>query len=194
MFIGDFEKSVPWSENGVKGCRRFLERVWYLADDILDGDSYRKESEVLMHQSIKKVSYDYEHLKANTAIAQLMTMVNFFQKEGVNQKEFKDFLILLNPVVPHMTEELWEMLELGGNLCDARWPEYDESKTVEDVIEVPVQFNGKVRYKVVLNRNASQEEAFNVVHEHEDFAKQTEGKTVVKEIYVPGKILNIVIK
>lgn len=194
MFIGDFEKSVPWSENGVKGCRRFLERVWYLADDILDGDSYRKEFEVLMHQSIKKVSYDYEHLKANTAIAQLMTMVNFFQKEGVNRKEFKDFLILLNPVAPHMTEELWAMLDLGGNLCDACWPEYDEAKTVEDVIEVPVQFNGKVRYKVVLNRNASQEEAFNVVHEHEDFAKQTEGKTVVKEIYVPGKILNIVIK
>lgn len=194
MFIGDFEKSVPWSENGVKGCRRFLERVWYLAEDVKDGDSYRKESEILMHQSIKKVSYDYEHLKANTAIAQLMTMVNFFQKESVNRKEFKDFLILLNPVAPHMTEELWEMLDFGGNLCDTHWPKYDEGKTVEDVIEVPVQFNGKVRYKVVLNRKASQEEAFKVVREHEDFAKQTEGKTVVKEIYVPGKILNVVIK
>ncbi|KXB66613.1 leucine--tRNA ligase [Aedoeadaptatus coxii] len=194
MFIGDFEKSVPWSENGVKGCRRFLERVWSLAEDIQDGDVYRKDMEVLMHQSIKKVSYDYEHLKANTAIAQLMTLVNIFQKNGVNRKEFRDFLILLNPVAPHITEELWEALDYEGYLCETHWPTYDEAKTVEDVIEVPVQFNGKVRFKVVLNRNASQEEAFKVVHEHEDFAKQTEGKTVVKEIYVPGKILNVVIK
>ena len=194
MFIGDFEKSVPWSENGVKGCRRFLERVWSLAEDIQDGDAYRKDMEVLMHQSIKKVSYDYEHLKANTAIAQLMTLVNIFQKDGVNRKEFRDFLILLNPVAPHITEELWEALDYEGHLCEAHWPTYDEAKTVEDVIEVPVQFNGKVRFKVILNRNASQEEAFKVVHEHEDFTKQTEGKTVVKEIYVPGKILNVVIK
>ena len=194
MFIGDFEKSVPWSENGVKGCRRFLERVWSLAENIQDGDVYRKDMEVLMHQSIKKVSYDYEHLKANTAIAQLMTLVNIFQKDGVNRKEFRDFLILLNPVAPHITEELWEVLDYEGHLCEAHWPTYDEAKTVEDVIEVPVQFNGKVRFKVILNRNASQEEAFKVVHEHEDFTKQTEGKTVVKEIYVPGKILNVVIK
>ncbi len=194
MFIGDFEKSVPWSDNSVRGCRRFLERVWSLAEAVQPGSAYRKETEVLMHQTIKKVSYDYEHLKANTAIAQLMTAVNIFQKEGINEAEFKTFLILLNPVAPHITEELWEACNFGGHLCEQSWPSYDEDKTVEDVVEVPVQFNGKVRFKITLPREASQEEALGVLHGDESFVKQTEGKTVVKEIYVPGKILNVVVK
>ena len=194
MFIGDFEKSVPWSDNGVKGCRRFLERVWNLAETIQPGDAYRKETEVFMHQTIQKVSYDYEHLKANTAIAQLMSAVNLFQKVGVNAAEFKTFLILLNPVAPHITEELWDMCKLGGYLCEQSWPEFDEAKTVEDVVEVPVQFNGKVRFKITLPREATKEEAFEAMRHDENFAKQTEGKTVVKEIYVPGKILNVVVK
>ncbi|MDD7363141.1 MAG: leucine--tRNA ligase [Peptoniphilus sp.] len=194
MFIGDFEKSAPWSDNGVKGCRRFLERVWNLAENLKDGDNYREESEILMHQTIKKVSYDYEHLKANTAIAQLMTAVNHFQKVGVNKAEFKSFLILLNPVAPHITEELWEMCDLGGYLNEQTWPDYDEEKTVEDVVELPVQFNGKVRFKVVIPRDASRDEAIRAMHEHEDFERQIDGKNVVKEIYVPGKILNVVIK
>ena len=194
MFIGDFEKSVPWSDNSVRGCRRFLERVWSLAEAVQPGSAYRKETEVLMHQTIKKVSYDYEHLKANTAIAQLMTAVNIFQKEGINEAEFKTFLILLNPVAPHITEELWEACNFGGHLCEQSWPSYDEDKTVEDVVEVPVQFNGKVRFKITLPREASQEEALGVLHDDESFVKQTEGKNVVKEIYVPGKILNVVVK
>ena len=194
MFIGDFEKSVPWSDNGVKGCRRFLERVWNLAENVQPGDAYRKETEVFMHQTIQKVGYDYEHLKANTAIAQLMSTVNLFQKVGVNAAEFKTFLILLNPVAPHITEELWDMCKLGGYLCEQSWPTFDEEKTIEDVIEVPVQFNGKVRYKITLPREATKEEAFEAMHNDENFAKQTEGKTVVKEIYVPGKILNVVVK
>ena len=194
MFIGDFEKSVPWSDNSVRGCRRFLERVWSLAEAVQPGSAYRKETEVLMHQTIKKVSYDYEHLKANTAIAQLMTAVNIFQKEGINEAEFKTFLILLNPVAPHITEELWEACNFGGHLCEQSWPSYDEDKTVEDVVEVPVQFNGKVRFKITLPREASQEEALGVLHGDESFVKQTEGKNVVKEIYVPGKILNVVVK
>ena len=194
MFIGDFEKSVPWSDNSVRGCRRFLERVWSLAEAVQPGSAYRKETEVLMHQTIKKVSYDYEHLKANTAIAQLMTAVNIFQKEGINEAEFKTFLILLNPVAPHITEELWEACNFGGHLSEQSWPSYDEDKTVEDVVEVPVQFNGKVRFKITLPREASQEEALGVLHGDESFVKQTEGKNVVKEIYVPGKILNVVVK
>ena len=194
MFIGDFEKSVPWSDNSVRGCRRFLERVWSLAEDIQPGSGYRKETEVFMHQTIKKVSHDYEHLKANTAIAQLMSAVNLFQKEGVNEAEFKSFLILLSPVAPHITEELWEACNFGGHLCEQSWPSYDEDKTVEDVVEVPVQFNGKVRFKITLPREASQDEALGVLHGDENFLKQTEGKNVVKEIYVPGKILNVVVK
>ena len=194
MFIGDFEKSVPWSDNSVRGCRRFLERVWSLAEDIQPGSGYRKETEVFMHQTIKKVSHDYEHLKANTAIAQLMSAVNLFQKEGVNEAEFKSFLILLNPVAPHITEELWEVCNFGGHLCEQSWPSYDEDKTVEDVVEVPVQFNGKVRFKIILPREASQNEALDALHGDENFRKQTEGKNVVKEIYVPGKILNVVVK
>lgn len=194
MFIGDFEKSVPWSDNGVKGCRRFLERVWNLAEMVEPGDAFRKETEVFMHQTIKKVSYDYEHLKANTAIAQLMSAVNLFQKEGVNVAEWKTFLILLNPVAPHITEELWEMCKLGGYLCEQTWPTFDEAKTVEDVIEVPVQFNGKVRFKITIPREASKEEAIETMHGDENFVKQTEGKTIVKEIYVPGKILNVVVR
>ena len=194
MFIGDFEKSVPWSDNSVRGCRRFLERVWSLAEGIQPGSAYRKETEVFMHQTIKKVSHDYEHLKANTAIAQLMSAVNLFQKEGVNEGEFKTFLILLNPVAPHITEELWEACNFGGYLCEQSWPGYDEDKTVEDVVEVPVQFNGKVRFKITLPREASQDEALNALHGDENFLKQTEGKNVVKEIYVPGKILNVVVK
>ena len=194
MFIGDFEKSVPWSDNGVKGCRRFLERVWNLAENVQPGDAFRKETEVFMHQTIQKVSYDYEHLKANTAIAQLMSAVNLFQKVGVNAAEFKTFLILLNPVAPHITEELWDMCKMGGYLCEQSWPTFDEAKTLEDVIEVPVQFNGKVRFKITLPREATKEEAIEAMHKDENFAKQTEGKTVVKEIYVPGKILNVVVK
>lgn len=194
MFIGDFEKSVPWSDNSVRGCRRFLERVWSLAEDIQPGSGYRKETEVFMHQTIKKVSHDYEHLKANTAIAQLMSAVNLFQKEGVNEAEFKSFLILLNPVAPHITEELWEVCGFGGYLCEQSWPSYDEDKTVEDVVEVPVQFNGKVRFKIILPREASQDEALDALHGDENFRKQAEGKNIVKEIYVPGKILNVVVK
>ena len=194
MFIGDFEKAVPWSENGVKGCRRFLERVWNLQDGLLEGDRYRDEVEVLMHQSIEKVSRDYENLKANTAIAQLMTMVNAFQNTGVNKREFSTFLMLLNPVAPHITEELWEICELGGHLCEQDWPTFDPEKTVEDVIEIPVQFNGKVRFKVQTAKDASKEEVFAAVRASKSYEKQVEGKEIVKEIYVPGKILNIVVR
>jgi leucyl-tRNA synthetase len=195
MFIGDFEKSVPWSQNGVKGCRRFLDRVWRLQGILVDGDEYTKELESSMHKTIKKVSEDYESMKFNTAIAALMSLTNEFYDLGrVNKEEFKSFLILLNPVAPHITEELWTSLNMGGMLHEQKWPQWDEEKTVDDVIEVPIQVNGKVRGKVTVSAQASKEEIKAKALEDEVISKNIEGKTIVKEIYVPGKIFNIVVK
>src|SRR5699024_11571770 len=131
MFIGDFEKSVPWSDNSMRGCRRFLERVWSLQEKVVDGDAYSESLETLIHQSIKKVSHDYENLKANTAIAQLMTVVNEYNKQDkITAADFKVLLILLNPVAPHITEELWQVLEFDGYIHEQTWPQYEEAKTV----------------------------------------------------------------
>ena len=195
MFIGDFEKPVPWSENGVKGCRRFLERVWNLQSLVVDGNEYTEDLASEIHKTIKKVTEDYANLKANTAIAQLMTLSNEFSSAGkITKEDFRTFLILLNPVAPHITEELWQACDLGGILSEQVWPKYDEKMTIDDEIEIPVQFNGKVRYTVKINRDASQEEAFEVAEKDELFAKNTEGKKVVKKIYIPNKIVNIVVK
>ena len=194
MFIGDFEKSAPWSDNGVKGCRRFLERVWKLQDSLVDGD-VRPEMEVMTHQTIKKVSNDYENLKFNTAIAQLMTYLNEVNDLGtISKKELQIFLTLLNPVAPHITEELWSLAGFEGYLHDTTWPEYDESKTVEDSVELPVQFNGKVRFTVKVPREAGKEEVEKIVKAEEAFNEQVGDKNVVKEIYVPGRIYNVVLK
>ncbi|MDO5715134.1 MAG: leucine--tRNA ligase [Tissierellia bacterium] len=195
MFIGDFEKSVSWSENGVKGCRRYLERVWKLQEHLVDGEQYTAQLESNIHKTIKKVSYDYEHLKANTAIAALMSLLNDFNAHGsLTKKDFRTYLMLLNPVAPHITEELWEENELGGYLHEQTWPVYDESKTIDDIVEIPIQFNGKVRFTVEAPREASKEEILEIVTDHEAYERNTENKTIVKEIYVPGKIFNIVVK
>lgn len=195
MFIGDFEKSVPWSQNGVRGCRRFLERVWKLQGIMVDGNEYSKELESKMHKTIKKVSEDYENLKFNTAIAALMTLLNDFNDSGrVNKSELKTFLILLNPVAPHLTEEMWDVLGFGGRLNKESWPVWDEAKTVDDVIEIPVQINGKVRGKVTVPAGASQDEVKAKLKEDEKLHALVDGKNIIKEIYVPGKIFNIVVK
>ncbi|MDY2986218.1 MAG: leucine--tRNA ligase [Peptoniphilus sp.] len=195
MFIGDFEKNAPWSENGVKGSRRFLERVWNLQELLTDSEEYTTELEKSIHKTIKKVSEDYENLKANTAIAALMSLTNEFNSFGkISRKDFRTFLMLLNPVAPHITEELWDANKLGGYLNESKWPIYDESKTIDDEIEIPVQFNGKVRYTVKITKNATQDEVKKVVEEDENYKTQIEGKQVVKEIYVPKKIYNIVVK
>lgn len=195
MFIGDFEKNAPWSENGVKGSRRFLERVWNLQDILTDSEEYTPELEKSIHKAIKKVSEDYENLKANTAIATLMSLTNEFNSLGkLSREDFRTFLMLLNPVAPHITEELWDVKKLGGYLNENSWPVYDESKTVDTEIEIPVQFNGKVRYTVKVSRDATQEEVKKVVEEDENYSNQVQGKQVVKEIYVPKKIYNIVVK
>ncbi|CDZ74748.1 Leucine-tRNA ligase [Peptoniphilus sp. ING2-D1G] len=195
MFIGDFEKNAPWSDNGVKGCRRFLERVWNLADIVNSKDEYSEKLESNIHKTIKKVTYDYENLKANTAIASLMTLVNNFNAEGeISRKDFATFLMLLNPVAPHITEELWIKLNLGGYLNEQSWPQYDEAKTIDDVVEIPVQFNGKVRFQVEVEKDADQDTVREIAKQNKIYAQYTEGKNIVKEIYIPGKIYNIVVK
>ena len=192
MFIGAFDLSASWSQEGVKGCRRFLERVWKLQDSLVDGDSYSKELESKMHQTIKKVSSDYESLKYNTAIAAMMTLVNEFYKAGkVTRKEFETLLILLNPVAPHMTEELWADLGYEGRLYQTAWPEFDEEKTVEAVAEIAVQINGKMRGTIKIAKDADKETA--IAAAKEAVADKLTGN-IVKEIYVPGRIVNIVQK
>ncbi|WIV13421.1 leucine--tRNA ligase [Proteiniborus sp. MB09-C3] len=195
MFIGDFEKSVPWSQNGVKGCRRFLDRVWRLQELLVDGDEYSKQLETSMHRTIKKVSEDYETLKFNTAVATLMSLLNEFNDTGkINKAEFKTFLILLNPVAPHITEELWDINGFGGMINEQSWPIWDENKTVEDVIEIAVQINGKVKGTISVPSDATQEIAKAKLAEDEKLYSLIEDKNVVKEIYVPGRIFNIVVK
>lgn len=195
MFIGAFELSAAWSNEGVKGCRRFLERVWKLQDMLVDGDEYSKELETRMHQTIKKVTLDYENLKFNTAIAAMMSLVNDFYRVGkVTKGEFATLIILLNPVVPHVTEELWQEIGKEGRVYEATWPEYDEEKTVEDTIEIAVQINGKVKATVSVGREDEQDAVREIVMALESIATLVEGKTIVKEIYVKGRIYNIVVK
>ncbi len=195
MFIGDFEKSVPWSTDGVRGCKRFLDRVWKLKDQVKPGDTYSEALEAKMHQTIKKVSSDYESLKFNTAIAALMTLLNDVNHVGtINKAEMKTFLILLNPVSPHLTEELWKLLAFPGMLNEQSWPSFDEEKTIAHTIAIGVQINGKVRGDITVNLDDSQEVAREKVMANENIQKALAGKTIVKEIYVPGRIYNIVVK
>ena len=192
MFIGAFDLSASWSENGVKGCRRFLERVWKLQDILVGGDAYSAEFETKMHQLIKKVSSDYENLKYNTAIAALMSILNDFSKAGkINRAEFKTFLVLLNPVAPHITEELWTACGYEGRLYQTAWPEYDEEKTKEDTVEIAVQLNGKTKTTVTIAVDADKDTA--IAMGKEALGDKLTGN-IIKEIYVPGKIINIVAK
>jgi leucyl-tRNA synthetase len=195
MFIGDFEKSVPWSENGVRGCRRFLDRVWRLQELIVDGEGYTPELESLIHKTIKKVSHDFETLKFNTGIAALMALSNEFNDYGkITKSDFATFLMLLNPVAPHITEELWEINSLKGMLYNNTWPVFEEEKTQDDVIEMPIQVNGKVRGKIEVNADDTQDMVREKAMSDENIAKFLEGKNIIKEIFVMGKIYNIVVK
>ena len=194
MFIGDFEKAAPWSPKSIKGCRRFLERVWALADKVQDGDTYSEQHEVLMNRTIKKVGEDADNLKANTAIAALMTMLNEFYDKGVNKTEYKTFLALLNPFAPHITEELWQQLGETGLLSVAPWPTYDEAKTVESTVELAVQVNGKLKCTIKLAVDADKQTAIDTAMAEEKVQHAIEGKQIVKQIVVPGKIVNLVVK
>ena len=194
MFIGAFELSASWSMEGVKGCRKFLERVWKLQDMLIEGDSYRENLETKIHQTIKKVSNDFENLKFNTAIAAMMSLVNDFYKEkSINKAEYATLILLLNPVAPHMTEELWESI-YGGRAYQQKWPEYDEAKTVESNVEIAVQINGKVKATLGVALDEDEESVKAKAHAISAIAELMAGKNVVKEIYVKGRILNIVVK
>ncbi len=194
MFIGDFEKAAPWSPKSIKGCRRFLERVWALVDKVQDGDTYSEQHEVLMNRTIKKVGEDADNLKANTAIAALMTMLNEFYDKGVNKAEYKTFLALLNPFAPHITEELWQQMGETGLLSVAPWPTYDEAKTVESMVELAVQVNGKLKCTIKLAVDADKQTAIDTALAEEKVQHAIEGKQIVKQIVVPGKIVNLVVK
>ena len=192
MFIGAFELSAAWSEDGVKGCRRFLERVWKLQDILVDGDGYSKDLEVKMHQTIKKVSNDFESLKYNTAIAAMMALINeFYKKNAVTRGEFKTLLTLLNPVAPHITEEIWQTVGFEGRIYQTTWPEFDESKTIENTVEIAVQINGKTKATLDIARDEDKDAV--IAKAKETIADKLTGN-IVKEIYVPGRIVNLVMK
>ena len=194
MFIGDFEKAAAWSDNAVKGCKRFLDRIWNLADQVKEGDTYSKDNEALVHKTIKKVSDDIENMKFNTAIAALMTLTNQFYDKGVNRAEFQTLLLLLSPFAPHIVEELWERFGLEGMACTSSWPAYDESKTIASEVTIAVQVGGKLKATVTVPMNSDQEAVLEVVKAEPKIAKLMEGKNLVKVIHVPNKLMNLILK
>ena len=195
MFIGDFEKSAPWSTSGIKGCRRFIDRYWNLQDILVDG-KLRKELEASFHKTIKKVSYDIENLKFNTAIAALMSLINEIYETGnITCEELKIFTILLNPFAPHVTEEIFEIQSLGtGMVCEQAWPKFDESKCAQSTVEIAIQINGKIKAKLIVPKNTPKDEVINLAKHNEKIVPLLQGKNILKEIYVEGKLVNIVAK
>ncbi len=192
MFIGAFDLSASWSEDGVKGCRRFLERVWKLQSMMTEDEGYSKDLETKMHQTIKKVSNDFENLKFNTAIAAMMSLINeFYKKNSVTKGEYKTLITLLNPVAPHMTEELWSILGGEGRLYQTAWPEYEEAKTVESTVEIAVQINGKTKATISIGKDDPKDDV--LAKAKEALGDKLSGN-IIKEIYVPGRIVNIVAK
>ncbi len=196
MFIGDFEKAAPWSTSGIKGCRRLVDRYWNLQEILVDGDEYSPELESSFHKTIKKVNDDCENLKFNTAIATLMSLINEITAKGsITRKELATYTILLNIFAPHITEEVWAENKLGeGLVCTQSWPSYDESKCVDSTVEIVVQVNGRIKSKLVIPVNADKDAVLTMAKEEEKVASEIAGKNLIKEIYVPGKLVNIVAK
>lgn len=194
MFIGDFEKSAPWNPQSIKGCRRFIERYWNLQDILTDDDNLRPELESSFHKTIKKVGYDIENIKFNTAIAALMALINDITATGsITKKELEIFTILLNPFAPHVTEEVWQQSKLGeGIVAQAQWPSYNEAKCKDDTIEIVVQVNGRVKAKLTVEADIDKDAALAQAKSNEKIAPLIDGKNIIKEIYVPGKLVNIV--
>ncbi|MFR1759666.1 MAG: class I tRNA ligase family protein, partial [Christensenellaceae bacterium] len=195
MFMGAFDQPIPWSTQGVAGCRRFLDRVWRLQQMLLPEAGYRPAMVGRMHRAIRKVSEDFEAMKFNTAIAAMMELVNaFYSENAVTRDEYKTLLTLLSPVAPHICEEIWERLGGEGMICQQSWPAYDPALCVEDEVEIPVQVNGKVRARMTVSRSAAQDEIRDKALAEPRVAESMAGKTMVKCIVVPGKIVNIVVK
>ncbi|MEG2698574.1 MAG: leucine--tRNA ligase, partial [Ruthenibacterium sp.] len=195
MFIGDFEKSAPWNTSSIKGCRRFLERVWGLAERTVKGEAFTPAIESSMHRTIKKVTEDIDQLKMNTAIAAMMSLLNeLYDQPVITKQDLRVLLKLLNPFAPHITEEMWQQQGFGGQLAHAKWPSYEPDKCVESTVEIAVQVNGKVRAKVVVAADISKDDALSMAKAEPSVAKEIAGKTVCKEIYVPGKLVNLAVK
>ena len=195
LFMGDYEKAAPWSKSSVKGCKRFIDRVWALQDILTEGDGYSKELESAFHKTIKKVSEDIEGMKFNTAIAALMTLLNdIYNKGSINNAELKTFVTILNPFAPHVTEEIWAAQNYGGMLADGHWVDFDEAKCIDDEIEIVAQINGKVRAKLMIPAEIDSAEAIELAKKDPAIAAAIEGKNVVKELYVKGRLVNIVVK
>ena len=193
MFIGDFEKAAPWNPDSIKGCKRFLDRSWGLQDILKGGDSYSERLESSMHRAIKKVSEDIEQMKFNTAIATLMSLINEFYSAGsINHAELKTYLILLDPFAPHIAEEIWQRCGFDGMITEQHWPEFDEAKCVESTVEIAIQLCGKIKARIEVPADISKEDA--IAEAKKRIAAELDGKTIVKEICVPGKLVNIVAK
>jgi len=195
MFIGDFEKAAPWSSESIKGCKRFVERLWNLQTMCVEGDAYSPKLESSIHKTIKKVSEDIENLKYNTAIAALMSLLNeIYDAKQLNHAEYKTLLILTNPFAPHVTEEAWEQMGFGGMITDQKWPSYDEEQCKDSTVEIVVQISGKIRARLSVSATASKEELLRLAKENAEVAAALEGKQILKEIVVPGKLVNFVAK
>ena len=195
MFVGDFEKAAPWQENGIKGCKKFLDRVWALQDMLIDGDEYRKELESSLHKTIKKVSEDIESLKFNTAIASMMALINEIYAAGsINRKELEDFLIMLNPFAPHITEEMYNIVSGGKILDQQSWVKYDEKLCIDETVEIVAQVNGKLKTKLIIPVDMPKDDVLKTALDNPKVAEAVAGKTVVKQIYVPNKLVNFVAK
>ena len=193
MFIGPFDQSTPWSMESLRGCSKFLDRVWNLLDILEDGDTYSPEFEKMMHKAIKKISSDYEAMKFNTAVSTFMTMVNeFYKLKKINKAEFTTFLILLNPITPHITEELFAKIGNSKTIAESSWPTFDDTKTIDDEIELPIQVNGKLKATIMIAKDSDESVVKDLVHQK--ISSTLEGKTIAKEIYVNNKIYNIVVK
>ena len=195
LFMGDYEQAAPWSEDSVKGCKRFVDRIWNLLEIVKDGDEYSAELMSSMHKTVKKVSEDIEAMKFNTAIAALMTLLNqIYSKGEINKAELKTLLLLVNPFAPHVTEEMWETMNFGGAVTDQSWPVYDEAKCVDATVEIAVQVNGKIKARINVATDISNEDAIAAAKKVDAVKEIIDGKQVVKELYVKGKLVNIVVK
>mgnify|MGYP000221799728 CR=1 FL=1 len=196
LFMGDYEQAAPWSESSVKGCKRFIDRVFNLQEILTDGDEYSKELMSAMHKTVKKVSEDIEQMKYNTAIAALMTLLNKIYENGkINRAELKTLIILVNPFAPHVTEEMWANCGYGEMLAkDAKWPSFDEAKCIDSTVEIVVQINGKIRARLSVPTDIESNKAIALAKNDEGIAAALEGKNIIKEIYVKGKLVNIVAK
>lgn len=194
MFIGDFEKSAPWNSDSIKGCKRFLDRVWNLKNILIDGKKYSNNLESYFHKTIKKITEDIENLKFNTAIATLMSLLNkIYDEKYINEFEFKTYLIILNPFAPHITEELWSICKFGNNITDQKWPEFDISKCQDLSVEIVIQVNGKIKARLLVEKDLPRDDVIKLSRENNSVNQAIKDKKIIKEIYIPNKLLNIVV-